>query len=183
MDELVFDQRRSPDTLTNALRLLLAEWLTLSAPTRQRLEERRRQLRRELPTTAPLQRVGKVIDFLQELEADDELQPILGVTLRNGKGPRYRMLVQLGDEELRSLVEVLSLPSPEAQQAATPGDQLPFQLQLTVAEPATPGAPLPIIVSLSQDTRPPAQRLDSILVPFADLRQPVLLEVKLIAQG
>jgi hypothetical protein len=183
MDDLVFEQRRSPDTLAAALTQLLAAWATLSAPTRQRIESQRRQLRVDLPGLPPLQRVGRLIDFLRELESIPEAAPIIGATLQAGKGPSYRMIVQLGDEQLRQLLNVLATPAPDAQTETSASQELLFQLHLNVAEPAVANGPIPVIVHLSPDMRPAGQRQDAIRVPFVDLRKPVLLEVKLIAPG
>src|SRR5262245_22792513 len=112
MDPLQFDQRRSAETLASALRQLLAAWATLSESSHQQIEARRQQLCRELPTTPAIQRIGRVTAFLQALEAMPELQPLIGATLQAGKGPSYRMIVQLSDDQVRELINVLAAPTP-----------------------------------------------------------------------
>lgn len=183
MDARVFDQRRSHETLTTALNRLLDQWLSLPVEVRRQIDERRRQLRLELPTTPPLQRAGRIIAFLSELEAIPEVAAIVGPALAAGKGPSYRLIVQFGDDQLRDLFTALATPAPEPEAAGAQPELLPFQLHLTTVPPAAPGAPIPLIFHLTPDTRPASQQSDAILIPFADLRQPARLEVLLKAPG
>lgn len=183
MDARVFDQRRSPETLAAALNLLFDHWLNLPVELRKQIDERRRQLRLELPTTPPLQRAGRIIAFLNELEAIPQVAAIAGPILEAGKGPSYRLIVQFTDEQLRDLITTLATPAPEPEAAVVQPELLPFQLHMTTAPPAAAGAPIPLLVHLTPDTRPASQQGDAILIPFVDLRQPVRVEVLLKAPG
>jgi hypothetical protein len=183
MDARVFDQRRSHETLKAALNLLLEQWLSLPIERRRQIDERRRQLRLELPTTPPLQRAGRIIAFLSELENIPEVAAMVGPTLEAGKGPSYRLIVQFADDQLRDLLTTLATPSPESEAPVAQPQQIPFQLHMATAAPAAPGAPIPLIFHLTPDTRPSTQQSDAILIPFGDLRQPVSVEIQLKASG
>jgi hypothetical protein len=183
MDARVFDQRRSPETLMKALNLLLDQWLSLPVERRRQIDERRRQLGLELPSTPPLQRAGRIIAFLSELESMGEVAAIVGPVLEEGKGPSYRLIVQFSDDQLRDLLVSLATPAPEPEATAVEPAKIPFQLHMTTAPPSAPGAPIPLIFHLTPDTRPVSQRSDALLIPFSDLRQPVRLEIQLKAPG
>lgn len=182
MNQLVFDQRRAPETLIQLLDTLLQQWLDLPPAVRQQIDEQRRRLRQALPTLPALQRSGRVIALLQELEAIPAVAAIGGAILQAGKGPSMRMIAQLSDEQVRDLLNVLARPAPaEPDTAAAPVQVVAFQLHVNVLDKVTGDGALPVVIYLTPDTRPAEQQVDAILIPFADLRQPVIVDVLLSA--
>jgi hypothetical protein len=183
MDELVFDQRRCVETLTRVIEQLLAEWKTLPASVRQSIETERSALRTSLPNASAFERTGKIINTLKALEALPEVAARCRAHFVAGKGPSYRILVQLNDEQIRALLILLATPAPsQGNSGESAVTVLEFALELTVLD-RTAGGLLPVRVALTPDKRPVDQRADTLRIPFADLRQPLALEVRLSAPG
>lgn len=183
MEEQVFDQRRCAETLSHVLEALLADWATLPPSVQHQIEQQRRSLWQALPGLQPFQRAGRIIEFLKALEAMPDVLARCQSILLAGKGPSYRMLVTLGDEQVRNLMFVLARPVAIAEANANGVQRVAFQLHVRVAPRPDANAPLPVVAHLAPDTRPREQQVDAILVPFADPTRPTELEVTLHAPG
>jgi hypothetical protein len=185
MADLVFDPQRSAETLAAVISRLLAAWSMLPPEVQQRIDVRRLQLGDELLALQDYQRSGAIIRFLSELEAMPPVATVGRDALLAGKQrPMRGGFVRLDDAQIHRLKSSLEMapPQPTSERAAA-RIELEFQLHLNYAATMTIDSDAAVIVQLSPDLRPPAQRTDSIVVAFDNLHQNVPVEVALSAPG
>ncbi|MCX6049021.1 MAG: hypothetical protein NT075_28300, partial [Chloroflexi bacterium] len=182
MADLVFAPAKYLATVTAVLSKLLENWARLPSSVQQQLDARRYPLGDELLALTPFQRANKLHEFLQWLATIQEVRALANAELAAGKGALMRSIVQISDEQIRQLKLVLEA-SPVIASITAPSIELPFQIHIEFAAQVEQGAVRPLIVYLTPDSRTPDQQIDSLLVPFAHLNQPVALEVALAAPG
>ncbi len=182
MTDLVFAPAKYLATVMAVVTKLLHNWTRLPSDVQQQLDARRYRLCDELAAVTAFQRANKLNEFLQWLEAIHEVSALANPEFAAGKGPLMRSMVQISDEQIRQLKPVLET-SPITTAVLNIPIELSFQIHIEFAPQVEQGAVRPLIVYLTPDPRTPDQQSDSILIPFANLNQPVVLEVALSAPG
>ncbi|MDQ3248720.1 MAG: hypothetical protein M3Q45_05870, partial [Chloroflexota bacterium] len=180
MSDLVFDPQTIPTTSAAVMTQLLVKWSFLPPDVQEDVDTRRRQLARQLPAESVYQRTQSITLFLQWLESIPSVAIVAAPELQRGKALARRVLVSISDEQVHGLQAALEAPLPLVA-ALSAGVEIEFQVKVSVADSALPGAQTPLIVWLTRATPPPNQHAGSVVVSFADLQKPVTVQVMLTA--